>query len=79
MIVQFKDTSLKLNSHEVKAAKRAISRFLDNVKGVSEKELTPTYYFTLLLMMHLISQELLNDFDQEVIEEIMTKLGRFEE
>lgn len=76
MIVKLKDIDIKLNNNEVKSAKRLVSQFLDSVKNVTEKEIAPTYWFTLLIMMHIMSQEMIDDFDTETIAMILDKLGR---
>ncbi len=76
MIIKLKDTEIKLNNREVKSAKRLVSQFLDSVKNVTDKEIAPTYWFTLLIMMHVMSQEMIDDFDTETIALIMDKLGR---
>ncbi len=76
MIIRLKDTEIKLNDHEVKSTKRVISQFLDTVRNVSDKEVAPTYWFTLLIMMHIMSQEMLDDYDIETMALIMDKLGK---
>lgn len=79
MIMHFKDTDIKLNPREVKSAKKAISQFLAHIKELTENELAPTYYYTLLIMMHIMSQELLNDFDEETLASIFNRLGAKDE
>ncbi len=75
MIVDFKDSKIKLDPKEVASTKRVVSQFIDYVKSLSDKELAPTYYFTLLMMMHIMSQEMLDDFDEKTIKYIMERLG----
>ncbi|MCR5293427.1 MAG: hypothetical protein K6E28_11190 [Eubacterium sp.] len=76
MIIRLKDTEIKLNDMEVKSTKRLVSQFLDSVRNATEKEIAPTYWFTLLVMMHIMSQDMLDDYDIETIALIMDKLGR---
>lgn len=75
MIVYFRNSSLKLNPREVRSTKRAVTNFINHVKKLSKNELAPTYYFTLLMMMHIMSQELLNDMDEETLAYIMNRLN----
>lgn len=79
MIMHFKNTELKLNPREVKSTKKAISQFLAHIKEITENELAPTYYYTLLIMMHIMSQELLDDFDEETLASIFNRLGAKDE
>ncbi len=79
MIMHFKNTELKLNPREVKSAKKAVSQFLNHIKEITENELAPTYYYTLLIVMHIMSQELLNDFDEETLAGIFNRLGAKDE
>lgn len=75
MTIKIRNIEVKLKKREVQSTKRAISQFISHVKELSEGELAPTYYFTLLIMMHIMSQEFLNDFSPETLAEIMNKLG----
>ncbi len=75
MLIDFNGTKLNLDPKEVASTKRLITKFIDEIKEKSEIELAPTYYFTLLFMMHVISQDMLNDFDQVSLEKIMEVLG----
>ena len=79
MVIVIKGTEIKLNDEEFRSAKRVISQFLDSVRNVSDKEVTPTYWFTLLMMMHIMSQEMINDYDVETMALIMDKLCRKED
>lgn len=75
MIMHFKNVDLKLDPREVKSTKKAVSQFLAHMKEITENELAPTYYLTLLIMMHVMSQELLDDFDEETLASIFNRLG----
>lgn len=75
MTIKIRNVEVKLKKREVKSCKRAISQFISHVKDLAEGELAPTYYFTLLIMMHIMSQEFLDDFSPETLAEIMNKLG----
>ena len=64
MIIHLKDTAIQLNPSEVRAAKKLISRFITSVSS---------FYFTVLIIMHMMSQQLLETFDPKDLQEIMKK------
>lgn len=75
MNMYFKNGTIRLNKKEVRSTKKLITQFISNVKKEADNNLSPTYYFTLLMMMHVMSQELLNDFDEATLTNIMNRLG----
>lgn len=75
MQINIKGNELKLNKREVSSCKRIISEFIDNVKSSSKNGLRPTYYFTFLIILHVMSQQLLEDLDDESLNLIFNKLG----
>ena len=76
MVIKVKEKELQLNNSEVKSAKRVVAGFIDKVKTISKDELSPTYYFTFLIVMHMLSQELINEMDAETLEIIMNRLKK---
>ena len=75
MQINIKGKEINLNKREVASCKRIISEFIDNVKGASKDGLRPTYYFTFLIIMHVLSQQLLEDLDDDSLNLIFNKLG----
>ncbi len=75
MIVYFRDAMIKLNPHDVRSTKKAVTNFINHANDLSKDQMNPTYYFTLLMMMHIMSQELLNDMDAQTLANIMNKLN----
>lgn len=65
---------LLLNNAEVKSAKRVVASFLKNIDKLAAERHQPTYYFTALLVMHLMSQEALDNMDPDNLARIMNTL-----
>ena len=72
MIIHLKDTAIQLNPSEVRAAKKLISRFITSVSSASKRTGQISFYFTVLIM-HMMSQQLLETFDPKDLQEIMKK------
>ena len=73
MIIHLKDTAIQLNPSEVRAAKKLISRFITSVSSASKRTGQISFYFTVLIIMHMMSQQLLETFDPKDLQEIMKK------
>ena len=73
MIIHLKDTAIQLNPSEVRAAKKLISRFITSVSSASKTHRPNFLYFTVLIIMHIMSQQLLETFDPKDLQEIMKK------
>ena len=73
MIIHLKDTAIQLNPSEVRAAKKLISRFITSVSSASKRTGQISFYFTVLIIMHIMSQQLLETFDPKDLQEIMKK------
>lgn len=73
MIIHLKDTAIQLNPSEVRAAKKLISRFITYVSSASKRTGQISFYFTVLIIMHMMSQQLLETFDPKDLQEIMKK------
>ena len=73
MIIHLKDTAIQLNPSEVRAAKKLISRFITSVSSASKRTGQISFYCTVLIIMHIMSQQLLETFDPKDLQEIMKK------
>ena len=56
---------VKLIPRDVKLAKKLLNGFLDSVAKHSEKQKVPTLLFTVLIMMHVMSQDRLKAITPE--------------
>ena len=74
MKIKIGDTTIKLNNREVTSCKKIVSKFINVVQKETDDKKTPTYFFTMLIVMHVMSQSVLSEFDSAVIEEIIEKL-----
>ncbi len=76
MRIKIKNANLQLNDKEVKLANNLVNKFLMQMKETGDKLGLPTFYFTLLIVMHVQSEEQLCELDTEKLAEIMLKLSR---
>ena len=60
---------MTLSPQEVKAARKAISGILEKCKDASEENRSPTFYYTFLIMMHVMS----NDQIKAITPDVMSK------
>lgn len=71
-------TKINLNTREVKAAKKIILKLLDNVKHSIEKKNNTSFYFTFLIVMNQMSQDLLKVYPAEKIKQMMKSIKKQE-
>ena len=74
MKIQIGGTTIKLNNREVASCKKIVQKFINAVQKETDENKTPTYFFTMLIVMHLMSQSILSEFDSDVIAQIIEKL-----
>ena len=79
MVVHVNGKDIKLSNKEVNSCKKMILNFLQNVDKTAQENSLPTYYFTTLIMMQVLSQELLASFDADSFANIMNALSRYYE
>ena len=73
MIIHLKDTAIQLNPSEVRAAKKVNFSFHHFCKFGIKTHRPNSFYFTVLIIMHIMSQQLLETFDPKDLQEIMKK------
>lgn len=71
MQIKINEREIRLKPDEVASAKKVVSRFLDEIRRQSWNFQQPTYYFTVLIVMHLISQEALDNMNPDSLAKIM--------
>lgn len=79
MIVQINQKDVQLNNKEVKLAREMITSFLKNAKENCEKLGSFSMYFTLLVVAHTVTSNLINTYDEKKIQLIMDKLSKASE
>lgn len=72
-------TKINLNTREVKAAKRIILKLIENVKTIIKSKKNTSFYFTLLIVMNQISQDLLRVYPAEEIKKRMSTVKKQDE
>lgn len=75
MIVNFDGYEIKLPETELASCKRISTHFIEHTKELADKEGFPTYYFTLLFTLRMMSEELIRDIGPDKLEVIMKALG----
>lgn len=79
MIIQVNDRSIKLKRGEVKVAKQMVSTFLKNAQEHCSKIGAFSLYFTVLIVAHTITADLINTYDPDKLKKIMGALNSEEE
>lgn len=74
MKIEINGTMIHLNNREVASCKKIVSKFIDMVMKETDEKHAPTYFFTMLIIMHIMSQNILSEFDSKVLAEIIEKL-----
>ena len=71
MTFTMKGYRIKLDSAEVQSCKRLVGKWMKNVDELSSRIGQPTYFFTFLIIMNLLSQEALDSLDPKRLSEVM--------
>ena len=64
-----------LNNAEVKSAKRIVARFMKQVETSAKSQQRPTYYFTVLLIMHIMAQDAIDSMGIENFTKVLNALN----
>ena len=75
MRIQISGVEIQLDSQEVKSAKKMTLEYLNRIKIEAQAVGQPTYYFTTLIVMHLLSQELIDEMDSKSLEMILNRIN----
>lgn len=75
MTVNFDGYEIKLPELEMASCKKISTRFIEHTKKIAEEKGYPTYYFTLLFTLRMMSEELIRDIGPDKLEVIMKALG----
>jgi len=67
MQIKIKDQLLELNNAEVRLAKKHFSRLLEEIHILSKESGRPSYYYTFLIISYVLSQDLLDMCDEEML------------
>lgn len=75
MIIQVNDRSIKLKNSEVKVAKNIVTAFLKNVQEHCTKIGAFSLYFTVLIIAHTITADLINTYEPDKLKKILDALN----
>lgn len=75
MIIQVNDRSIKLKNSEVKVAKNIVTTFLKNAQEHCAKIGAFSLYFTVLIIAHTITADLINTYDPDKLKKILDALN----
>lgn len=79
MKIKINQREIPLDPTQVKAAKKVVLHFLDKEKKIENKHMNPTWYLTVLIVMHSLSGELLNSYSPDNLERIFSAFAKKEE
>lgn len=61
---------------DVQAAKKLITNFMESVKSKAEELNAPAFYFTVLVVMHMMSQDQINAITPETMGALLNSAHR---
>ena len=79
MKVTINGKSVMLNRTEVQSAKKNASLILKKVEMLAQKYKLTTYYFTFLIVMHMMTQEVIDNMSPDNLAMIMNRLNSYKE
>lgn len=69
---------IRLNDREVKFAREKVSQFLLRIKKIGDKHCMPSFYFTVLVVAHVVTGELLDTITSEELSKVMNALYKIQ-
>ena len=76
MTYKINGKSIKLNRAEVKISRRILAKYLKRIEGSAKEHHLPTFFFTFLIVAHVMTQEALDNMDPENLAMIMNTLNK---
>lgn len=77
MTIKLGDENIRLNPYEVQLCRKQIAQYIQTVRKASSNRIS--YYFTFLIMMHVMSENLLDQMDPKELQQIMDTFQRYDE
>ena len=75
MRIRINGRNLKLNPADTAVCRRQVARIIQAVQDASVKRKRPSYYFTFLIMMHVMSEEFLQDIYPYTLQKLMDQFA----
>lgn len=76
MRIEFKGRTIKLLQRDVKNCRKNCALILKQIETVARDSNRYTYYLTFLIIMHMMTEDLLDEFDPAILEEVFKELNR---
>lgn len=76
MRIEFKGRTIKLLQRDVKNCRKNCALILKQIENVARDSNRYTYYLTFLIIMHMMTEDLLDEFDPAILEEVFKELNR---
>lgn len=76
MTYKINGKSIKLNRAEVKISRRILAKYLKRIESSAKERHLPTFFFTFLIVAHVMTQEALDNMDPENLAMIMNTLNK---
>lgn len=68
MQIKINDQLLELNSMEVKLARKHFAEFLEKIYSISKESGRPSFYYTFLIISYVMSQDILDMCESDMLE-----------
>ncbi len=79
MQIKINDRNITLGRGEVKQARRICTQFLSSIEAIATKHAQKSFYFTTLVVMHVLTQQLLDEIDTETLSKYMKIINEIRE
>ena len=79
MKIEIAGYEIPMSKSDVKLARNSVSEYIDRVRKFSQKMHRPSFFFTAMIIMNVLSQHALDMIEPETLSEIMTAFARLEE
>lgn len=76
MRIKFKGRTIKLLPRDVENCRKNCALILKKIETVAHESNRYTYYLTFLIIMHMMTEDLLDQFDPAILEEVFKELNR---
>lgn len=64
-----------LESNEVKQSRKVCAEFLKSIEKISNDHAQKSFYFTTLIVMHVLTQQVLDEMDPQTLSEYMKMIN----
>lgn len=62
---------VELKKEEVSACKKMVTKFFEQIRALSARRIAPTFYWTAVIVTHVITTEMLNTIDSDFLEKLL--------